>query len=489
MIAMSLTDVANAVGATYEPHGSADRVTRVVTDSREVEAGDLFVAIAGDRADGHAFIAEAHAKGAVAALCTRPGLSRNLPGRSESAGRCLVVDDTVTALGRLASHYRQKVMHVATVVVGVTGTNGKTTTKCMIDHVLSGAFPGKAAPKSFNNHLGVPLTLLSADAEDRYLIVEIGTNSPGEVAALSEIAKPHAGVITSISEAHLQRLRGIDGVAKEKAALLQHIDPHGLAVVNIDRGEIEPYLATAACARAVTVGVSPSAQLSVAGATGDISGSSFKLNGRYDVQLPMPGMHHATNAAATFAVARWFGVAPERIIERLRSFAPPAGRTRTLVGGGTVLVDDSYNANPASMSSAVDTLRRASSTRRVFVMGDMLELGAESAAYHERTVRDVLNARIEVLIGVGPAMSRAIGDLGAESGDTECIRCGGADAASDELLSLIRRGDTIWVKGSRAMQLDRVVKRWQSSSVSKRMVATRPVRRGAAVCAGPETAG
>lgn len=471
MISMSLTDVATAVGAICEPQGDPVFVKRVVTDSRQVEAGDLFVAIVGERVDGHQFIAEATSKGAVACLCNKGCVDLLSSGCGDSAVTRLVVDDTIRALGQLAAHYRRNVMHVATVVVAVTGTNGKTTTKCMIDHVLCDSFTGKAAPRSFNNHIGVPLTLLSADAQDRYLIVEIGSNSPGEVACLAEIAAPNAGVITSIGEAHLQGFGGVEAVAAEKASLLKHVNPHGLSVVNIDRAQIEPYLSTAACARVLTIGVNPVAQLSVAGATGDIHGTSFVLDRRYRIELPMPGLHHATNAAAAFAVARWFGVAPERIIERFRSFVPLEGRTRTLHADGVTLVDDSYNANPASMAAAIDTLRRAAAGRRILVMGDMLELGAESAAFHRQIVGHVWDAGIDVLIAVGPATSEAAREICRRHPQTRIVLCEEANAASDELMALIQHGDTVWVKGSRAIQLDRVVRRWQRESVAKAAVA------------------
>jgi len=471
MIPMSLADVMSAVGAVCEPSCDAPLVKRVVTDSRQIQPGDLFVAIRGEHVDGHDFIPQAAAAGAVASLCNRTGVRVLNSSGPTCQMPCLVVEDTIQALGQLAAHYRRRVMRVATVVVAVTGTNGKTTTKSMIDHVLREFFPGKAAPKSFNNQIGVPLTLLSADAEDRYLIVEIGTNSPGEVAYLADIAAPNAGVITSIGEAHLQGLGGVAGVAAEKASLLKYVDPYGLAVVNVDRSEIRPHLSTATCARVLTFGATVDAQLSVAGATGDIHGISFELDGRFRVELPIPGLHHATNAAATFAISRWFGVAPEGIIERLRSYVPLDGRTRTLQSGGVTLVDDSYNANPASMAAAIDTLRRGVSGRRILVMGDMLELGPESAAYHERAVKHVMDAGIEVLIAVGAATSQAVRTLCAEQHGPHCVCAEEPEGASDKLMALIGRGDTVWIKGSRAMQLDRVVRRWQNESAAQAAVA------------------
>ncbi len=464
MIAMTLDRIAAAVHATYEfPAGSGGtspgcrRVRRITTDSRNLQPGDLFFAIRGERFDGHAFIPEAAAKGAVASVCNRDWFRASGGDGNGLSVPLLVVDDPIDALGRLAAHYRRHVMHVATVVVAVTGTNGKTTTKGMIDHILRGSFPGRAAPKSFNNHIGVPLTLLSAEAQDRYIIVEIGSNSPGEVAALAAMASPNAAVITSVDEAHLERLGGIDGVAKEKMSLLGHVRSDGLAVVNVDRPEIRPFLRGATRARILTVGMSADARLNVAGARGDINSTRFVLDGRFTVELPMPGLHHATNAAAAFAVARWFGVAPEEIIGRLKTFTPQAGRTRVLRIGRVTVVDDTYNANPASMAAAVETLRRCAGGRRVFVMGDMLELGKAGASFHRQAVASALDAGIEVLVAVGPAMAEATRSFDPSDCHARVTLCPDAAAASDVLMSLIEPGDMVWIKGSRAVGLDRVV--------------------------------
>ena len=476
MIPMTLGNVAAALGAVCHPSISQTVIHRVTTDSRDVQSGDLFFALRGPRFDGHQFTAQALAKGAVACVC-----DRRLDAAIES-GPLLSVDDTLAALGRLAKHYRHAVLPVSAVVIAVTGSNGKTTTKCMIDHILSGEFKGRASPKSFNNAIGVPLTLLSADADDRYLVVEIGSNSPGEVAALAAMASPNVAVITSIGEAHLEGLGDLHTVAAEKTSLLRFVRPAGFAVVNVDRPEILPYLATMSgtvgtkatrlqnqdtdawrcCAnsgtRLLTFGVEQSAKLCVTRRRANLYGTAFELEGRHQIELPMPGAHHATNAAAAFAVARWFGVAPERIVERLRSFRPPQGRTELVEVGGVKLVDDAYNANPASVRAAVEALCAAENGRRVLVLGDMLELGVDSAASHGRVVRAALEAGIEVLIAVGPATIAAARAHAPDRNGTEVYCC--ADVLSTNVLldGLVVAGDTVWIKGSRGMQLDGVVR-------------------------------
>ena len=454
MIPMSLEQVARAIEVGSEPGYEGIIVRRVTTDSRRVEEGDLFFAIRGERVDGHQFVAQAAARGAVACVCAHDWF-QSLVGKA--AVPHLVVSDTVGALGRLAAHYRREVMPPSTVVVAITGSNGKTTTKGMIDHTLTTFFKGRSAPKSFNNKIGVPLTLLSGDEDDRYLVAEIGTNATGEVAALAALAAPDVAVITSIGEAHLQGLGDIHAIAAEKTSLLDHVRRRGFGIVNVDRPEIRPHLKGNLAPRVWTFGFNPSARLRITAARGTIRRTTFDLEGRHHVELSVPGVHHAANATAAFAVARWFGLAPEEIIDRLRSFTPADGRTRLVELGKVTVVDDSYNANPTSTASAIHTLRGAERGRRVLVMGDMFELGAEGPALHRQMVRLVYEAGIEVLVAVGEATVQATQTVKQAPDGVRVIPCTDATAASEALMDVLSPGDTVWVKASRAMELDRVV--------------------------------
>lgn len=456
MIPMKLTDLAAAMDAVIDGGNTSGVATGVTIDSRDVKAGDLFFAFPGANVDGHRFVADALQKGAAACVCTRAGLDAY--ASQWMSGPCLIVDDVAGALVRLAGHYRREVMSIATAVVGVTGSNGKTTTKSMIDHVLSASFPGRAAPRNFNNLIGVPLTLLSAEADDRYLVVEIGSNSRGEVQLLGELASPNAAVITSVGEAHVEGLGDMAGVAKEKGSLLRCVRHDGLAVVNIDEPEIHPYLEGASCAKVWTLGADPGARLCVSQAKGDLSVTRFILDGRFSIELPMPGLHHATNAAAAFAVARWFGMPPEDIIERLKSFVPPEGRTRRIEVGGITIIDDTYNANPASMCAAIKTLCQHDAGRRILVMGDMLELGSAGAAHHERVLRSALDAGVEVLVAVGEAMASAAANVRNKTGCGEIVVCADASEAGDALVARLKSADAVWIKGSRLMGLDAMVR-------------------------------
>lgn len=454
MIPMPLGQVGAALGVPVAAGVREDVALRICTDSRELERGDLFFALSGPNFDGNDFVTQALARGAVGCVVSRGRFSAEEGG---AARPLLVVDDTVAALGRLAHDYRRNVMSPRTVVVGVTGSNGKTTTKRMLDHVLRAELAGRASPRSFNNQIGVPLTLFSANANDQYLVTEIGTNSPGEIARLTEIAAPDVGVLTSVGEAHLEKLGSIDGVAREKMSLFHHVRSRGLAVINVDRAEVRRRLEEAAHLRCMTIGFTAHANTRARCLEHSIRHSDVEIDGRFRIRLPMPGAHHATNAAATFLVARWFGVDPETIIERLRNYVPPEGRTEVFDIGGVTVVDDTYNANPSSMSAAIQTLRDSAAARRIFVMADMLELGARSERHHQRVLRNLLDAGFDTVVCVGPLTCEALAELRGYSGRGAVETCPNTSDASRVLSNLLRPGDVVWLKGSRAMKLDRVV--------------------------------
>lgn len=467
MIPMHLSDVATAISARMDAGIENSVVAGISTNSRETRPRDMFVAIRGLTHDAHKFIDEAFERGAVAAVADTAGAALI----HNTKGRTLIVDDTVRALGQLAAYYRRSVMPVSTVVVAVTGSNGKTTTKCMIDHVLGGSLKGRASPKSFNNKIGLPLTLLSAEAGDQYLVAEIGTSAVGEIAELAAMASPEVGVVTSVAEAHLLGLGDVHGVADEKSSLLDYIRLGGLAVVNIDRPEIRSFLSRVQRARLVTIGTDDSARLQVADRRSTIHQSSFLLDGRYTVELPMPGAHHATNATAAFAVARWFGIPCEDIIERLRSFVPPEGRTRVIETGGITIVDDAYNANPGSVSAAIETLRTSGGNRRVLVLGDMLELGHQTPQLHGQIIAAAERAGVDVLIGVGKAMAEAISLTAPDLRRLETHSCPDAGAAETLTGSVLRPRDVVWLKGSRAVGLDRLVRHLEAQWGTQSAVA------------------
>ncbi|GIK15490.1 MAG: UDP-N-acetylmuramoyl-tripeptide--D-alanyl-D-alanine ligase [Planctomycetota bacterium] len=495
---IKIADIAAAAGGAWTgPQGVVIR--GIATDSRAVRSGDLFVAIVGQRLDGHHFLADALRAGAAACLVERECAEGACAGLRD---RMIVVDDTIAALGRLGGWYRRTALTARTTVIGVTGSNGKTTTKLMIDHVLAGELAGRASERSFNNAIGVPLTLLSAEATDDYLVVEIGTSAPGEIDALSRMAQPDVAVITSIGAAHLAGLGDVASVAAEKASILRHVRRGGLAAVNIDAAEILPHLpgipapgrhrdrvrgevaafpgATVGRGgllreegdsnyRLCTVGRNPQADLFVTCIEGDLDGTSFVLDGDTAVRLRLPGAHHATNAALAYAVARWMGLTSQTVGERLYEFVPPSGRTRRVDFGDVTLIDDAYNANPSSMRAALDILSSVRGRRRVFVMGEMKELGSAAVEWHRKIGEAAARAGVDLFIAAG-AHAHAAAQAAASAGVSEIVLCDDAGHAADLIVSRVGQDDVILVKGSRAAGLEVVVQRLESALSGSRLI-------------------
>jgi UDP-N-acetylmuramoyl-tripeptide--D-alanyl-D-alanine ligase len=452
VIETGFDEIGAALGG--EPSGRVDalRVTGVSTDSRTTQPGDLFFALAGARFDGHQYVDQAVSRGAAACVVSQP-----VPGIDAP---CLLVNDTLVALGTLAAHQRSL---IAATVIAVTGSNGKTTTKSMIDHVLSTCLSGRAAPKSFNNHVGVPLTLLSAYPADEYLVVEIGSSAPGEVEALARLASPDAGVISSIGPAHLAGFGGIDGVAREKASLLLHVRDRGLAVIPADQPELPEALGDCQHDRdrppeLVTFGQTGGADLRITELSSDLSGTHFRINAGPQIHLALCGAHNAANAAAAFAVARWMGLEPDAIAAALATLPPADMRLNVTRQGELTVINDSYNANPASMAAAIEVLAGVASARRVLVAGDMLELGNDAPSWHERIGQQAARSGIELLIAAGAHARFTAAGARAANPDIDAVVCEDSEQASEAVAERLRPKDVVLVKGSRGMGMERVVR-------------------------------
>jgi len=429
-------------------------VTGVSTDSRTARPGELFVALRGERFDGHRFLADAADAGSPAALVRMdseppPQVAANF------AGGVIGLPDTTRALGELAGFYRG---NVAATVVAVTGSNGKTTVKRMIHHILSRRLSGSCSPKSFNNSIGVPLTLLGVEGGDDYVVCEIGSSAPGEVAALAKIARPDVAVITSVAPTHLESFQDIERVAVEKASILGQMHDSALAVVWADSEVLDKALRFHR-GRIVRFGVSASAQLRLTGYAPAGAAQRFELNGRLWVDLPMPGRHNAVNALAAIAVAQRLGFTREQAAEALADFPGVEmrlqwidhGRSRT----GLTIINDAYNANPASLLAAAEVLAECKGKRRVLIAGDMRELGEQARRLHLQAGRDIAAMNIDLLIGVGRLgryIARAAADAGMSAEVFSSLR-----AARAKLAELLRRGDVVLIKGSRAMEMEQLI--------------------------------
>jgi UDP-N-acetylmuramoyl-tripeptide--D-alanyl-D-alanine ligase len=429
-----------------------DIVTGVSIDSRTCRPGDVFFAIRGAHQDGHAFIGHARARGAACAVATRLP-----PGLGTGADFAVVlVDDTTAALQRLGAAHRRR---FAIPVVAVTGSNGKTTTKELIATVLSARRRVLKPAASFNNQWGVPLTLLALGPEHEAAVMELGMNAFGEIAALAQICQPTIGVVTTIALAHLEGVGSIEGVQKAKGELVEAIPPDGLVVLNADEPLVMA-LAARARARIATYGQADQADVRLGDVAPTDGGLAFRLwagNATADVRLPLAGRHNAWHAAAAAAVGLALGVALDEAAAALALAGPVKARLVWREAGGVRVLDDTYNANPASMRAALDTLRDAPGPgRRFAILGDMLELGAHSEAAHRELGGWAAALPLAGLVAVGPAM-RVAAEAARTAGCPEVAVVSEPEAAVAHLAPHLTPGDRVLVKGSRGMRMERAV--------------------------------
>jgi UDP-N-acetylmuramoyl-tripeptide--D-alanyl-D-alanine ligase len=424
-------------------------ITAVCTDTRRMEKSSLFVALPGDRYDGHKFIPQAAAGGAIAALVehTPQDVLPNVP--------LIQVPDTRKALGKLARRVRAD---LRATVIAVAGSNGKTSTKHLIDSALCGKLRGSISPKSFNNDIGVPLSIFPADPAQDYLVLELGTNNPGEIAALTEIAQPDIAVITNVGAEHLEGLGDLSGVRQEEASVIKGLAEGGTLVVNGDDRDlleaVRPYPG-----QRVTFGFHESNDLFASDVRCDDTGVRFNLNNsRREVFVPLLGRHTACNALAAIAVGRKMGLREDEIIENLSRAHGPEMRLQLQKVNGVSVLNDAYNANPNSMKAALETAAALpTSGRRIAVLGDMLELGAAAERYHKELGEFAAGCGLDFLICVGPGgatIADAAVAAGQPKGHVARYRDSGTLAA--QIRRFLNEGDLVLLKASRGVRLEAV---------------------------------
>lgn len=449
MIPLSLAETAEAAGGRLtDVTDPAAEVTAVVVDSRQARPGALFVAVAGARADGHAFAAPAVAAGAVAVLAARPV---GVPA--------IVVPDVLAALADLAAEVRRR---AAATVVAVTGSSGKTSTKDLLADLLPALGETVAAPGSYNNEIGLPLTLLRVARSTRYVALEMGARGIGHIAALCRVARPDVGVVLNVGTAHIgEYADGRAGIAQAKGELAAAAS--SLVVLNAD-DPLVAAMAGRAAADVVTFGTGPGAAVRATGIDTDDAGrAAFDLRAggtAARVRLRLAGAHHVSNALAAAAVATSLGLDVAATAEAL-SAARPRSRWRmevTTTGDGLTVVNDAYNANPESMRAALRALVDMSRGRRSWaVLGAMGELGSAADDEHDAVGRLAVRLGVDRLVAIGPAARRI--HLGASlegSWNGESVAVADLAAAADLLRDELRPGDVVLVKASRAVGLERL---------------------------------
>ena len=434
----------------------------VGTDSRAVAAGSIFLALSGERFDGHAFVGGALRDGAVG-LVVAADRSEAVAKAAQGRGAFVVaVPDTLVALGDLARSWRRA---RPAMVVGITGSNGKTSTKELAALCLAAFGPTLATFANHNNRIGVPQTLFRLRDDHRFAVVEMGMNEPGEIAELARIAEPTIGLITSIGEAHLERLGSLDAIAAEKAALLHALPAHGIALAPSGVAALEPHL-RGLRAKLMRFGADADAQIrliSEIAVDGDVQRFRADVLGKQvDVVLPALGRHMVDNALAALGLAAVLGDNVEAAARQLANYQPVGQRMRPLRLGERLVLEDCYNANPTSVEAALRTLATCRGPR-IAVLGEMRELGPSAAALHQRVAQAATET--ELLIAIGPYAELMV-QSAAERGITaRAFADDEIDAAASSALRAAGTAGTVLVKGSRGARLERLVEAMKQQTV------------------------
>lgn len=443
MITMNLSGAAASLDTIYL--GEDVEFRGCSTDSRNLNSGELFIAIKGEHFDGHDFLMNAKQRGASAAMVTNAD-QQCLP--------TLVVQDTRRAMGKLAGTWRSG---FAIPLIAITGSNGKTTVKEMLVSILSLKAPVLATKRNLNNDIGVPLTLFGLGSEHRYAVVEMGANHPDEISWLSHIARPTVALITQCAPAHLEGFGSVEGVARAKAEIFDGLDPGGVAIINADDDFAEFWRNRASGFSQLSFGLKNQADVTARSISQSITTgtNNFELStpaGTIDIELPLLGLHNIINAMAATACALALEIDLKLIKQGLEKIKPVKGRLEMKKGlNNSRIIDDTYNANPASLTAAIKTISSFTGTNWL-ALGDMGELGAKSESMHLEAGKIAKANGIEKLFATGPLSQFAVQSFGQGGKHFSSM-----ETMIEALKKEITADVTLLVKGSRAMQMERVV--------------------------------
>ena len=427
------------------------RITGWSVDSRTVAQGDLFFALRGPNHDGNAYVADALRKGAVAAIIDEQDYLRENDSRP-----LLIVPNSLGALQQIAAWARNL---WGGEVVGVTGSAGKTSTKDVIAEMLSVKMPVGKTFGNFNNHVGVPLSILRLPAAARVAVLEIGMNHAGEIRELSAIARPRIGVVTNVGHAHMEAFDSIEGVAAAKRELIEALPIDGVAVLNADDRLVIKFRDVHP-GRTVTFGLSEGAEVRAEQVEYTTDGVRFQVKGvRFESRLM--GRHSILNLLAGIAVASIYGIAPEQLIDVVSGLSAGSMRGQRFVHNDILILNDCYNSNPDAARTMIDVLRDTPAKRRIAVLGEMLELGRWAESLHRDVGSYVANCGIDVLVGIR-GEARHLVDAAQEAGQAVDAAFFSPDtnAAGDYLREIARPGDVILFKGSRGTHVEQALERF-----------------------------
>jgi UDP-N-acetylmuramoyl-tripeptide--D-alanyl-D-alanine ligase len=447
---LSLAQIAKLAGGSISADDTSALVSRISTDSRTLRDGDLFVPLRGDNFDGHKFIEQAAERGAVGAM-----VEEAWKGKTPRGFALIRVADTLVGYQTLAANYRAS---LPLKVIAITGSNGKTSTKDFVAATLAKKFRVTKTEGNFNNHVGLPQTMLAANREDEIAVWEIGMNHPGEIAALAKLAAPEVAIITNIGIAHIEFMGSQEAIAEEKGALAEAVAATGTLILNADDAFSEE-VAKRTRAKVLLAGIENGA-VRATEISQHSTGSEFTiLEGahRCRAQLPVPGIHMVQNAMLAIAAGRVFGLSLEECAVGLASTPLTKARLQIREIDGIQFIDDSYNANPDSMKAALRTLVELDADgRRIAVLGEMGELGSESERGHREVGEAAAALRIDELIAVGAA-GAGIASAARNAGLENSVAVDSAEEAAERLGKNAAPGDLILVKGSRSARMERVL--------------------------------
>ena len=466
---MNTIEISNILKATNGKLllGSSEScITGISTDSRSIKEGELFFALEGENYDGHKFIDHANSNGAVGAVISsnKEAVHSLLVGSKQ----CVLVEvaDTSKALGDLAKFYRKS---LKTNFIAVTGSNGKTTTKDMIYHILKKFSSVTRSRKSFNNFIGVPLTIFDADPTQDFCVVEMGTNAPGEIRRLSDIIFPDFTILTNISCTHLEGLGSIEGVANAKAEFIENMAGNSVLITNADDDWCNR-IANRFDGKVIRFGYNKNADIKASNVMRNDSGFVFTVNDSFTVKLSVLGKHNVYNAMAAIAICNAVGISMESIGDKFVDFKLPPMRMEKQVYGDIVVINDGYNSNPSSMTAALEEFFQLTTLgRKILVCGDMLELGNYAENLHREIGVQVAKADIDVLWTVGH-FSRFVAEEAIANGMPEerIWSCETSEEVSSAITSQLKKDDTILIKGSRGMKLENIIRQIEGSFSRKR---------------------
>lgn len=454
---MTLIEIKKALNGTLI--GSDTRFTGVSTDTRKIQPGNLYIALRGERFDGADFVAQAAQGGAVAALVNKDSFEKLTTSLNPEScipnPAILLVEDTRLALGQLAAYWRSS-FNIP--VVGITGSNGKTTVKEMLASILraaSGSEESVLATKgNLNNDIGMPLTLLQLNREHRYAVIEMGMNHAGEIDYLTRIARPQIALINNASGAHLEGMGSVEAVAHAKGEIFSGLQHSGTAIINSDDEYAPLWRSLAGGHSQLEFGLNSRADINGSWhpCASGLALTAKTPAGDFSVVMQVPGEHNARNALAATAAAIALNLPLENIVAGLEKFGGVAGRLQHKAGrNGALLIDDTYNANPASLTAAIAVLAQKTG-QRVLVLGDMGELGENAAAFHAGIGITARDAGIDKLYAMGELSREAVREFGGNARHFDSIT-----ALQDALEEDLNSGTTVLVKGSRFMKMERVV--------------------------------